>query len=73
MAEALEAGEDVMEHLFSVRRELDSLAHRVDNPPKNELPGAPATIAREELFERNCFVLPVTRLGAREHGVDTVE
>jgi hypothetical protein len=72
-AEALEAGKDVMEHLFSVRRELNRLVYRVDILSMNELPGAPATIACEELFERDCFVSPVTRLGTREHGIDTVE
>jgi hypothetical protein len=72
-AETLEAGEDVVEHLFSVRRKLNRLANRVNNPPKNELPGAPAAIASEEIFEQDCFVSPVTRLGAREHGVNTVE
>jgi hypothetical protein len=49
-AEALEADKDVMEHLFSVRRELDGLSDRVNNPPKDEFASAPAAITREEFF-----------------------
>jgi hypothetical protein len=64
-AEALEAGKDVVEQLFAVRRKLDGLSDRVDNPPKDEFASTPASIAREELFERNRFVSPVSWFGPR--------
>ena len=39
-----------------VRREFQSLTHSVEDPSKDEFPGAPAAIPLEELFQGDGFV-----------------
>ena len=76
-ADALGVGhffEDVSECVLAVRRQLYGLPDRIDYPAEDELPGAPAAVALQELLEGDRLV-PVRFVGCRggQHLVEGAE
>ena len=65
--------EDVVQSLLAVRRQLQGLAHGVDNPPEDELTGAPAAVARQKFLQGHGFVTFAAFHGLRQDLVDAVQ
>jgi hypothetical protein len=68
-----EVSEDGGQFRMAVGRQLQGLAHGVEDPAEHELSGVPAAVAREELLQGDRLVALLVGDGCREDAVDAVE